>query len=297
MSEFDFIDDLKGLADPDHALNFEDDAATLPPGDVICTDTLVESVHFFGTEPPGDLAHKLLAVNVSDVVAMNARPTHALLNLSLPRTCDSAWRAAFIAGLREACDAFELRLLGGDTTGSPGPLVISATVMGTLEGRTLWRRSGARVGDLICVGGTIGQGALGLLDMQNGEPDSLFSQHYRTPKPRLDLLGSTGVGGCADVSDGLVADLGHICRASGVTGHLDLMKVPYADPQADWAAQVSGGDDYQLVFTLSPNAPLPAGCTVVGEVAVKAASGAAVLLRGPDAVCTALSTSDGFKHF
>ena len=297
MSEFDFIDDLKGLADPDHALNFEDDAATLPPGDVICTDTLVESVHFFGTEPPGDLAHKLLAVNVSDVVAMNARPTHALLNLSLPQKCDSEWRAAFIAGLEVACGAFGLRLLGGDTTGSPGPLVLSATVIGTLEGRRLWHRSGALVGDLICVGGAIGRGALGLADMQAGKPETMLAKHYRTPTPRLDLLGSEGVGGCADVSDGLVADLGHICRASGVTGHLDLTRVPYADAQADWAAQVSGGDDYQLVFTLNPNAPLPQGCTVVGEVTMQAGSGDAVSLSGPDAVCKALSTSAGFKHF
>jgi len=296
VSEFDFIHDLKGLADPDHALNFEDDAATLPPGDVICTDTLVEAVHFFGSEPAGDLAHKLLAVNVSDVVAMNARPTHALLNLSLPQACDSAWRDAFIAGLEHACSVFGLRLLGGDTTGSPGPLVLSATVMGALEGRTLWRRSGARVGDLVCVGGSIGLGALGLRDMLSKEHDTAFAQHYRTPMPRLDLLGTKGVGGCADVSDGLVADLGHICRASGVTGHLDLLRVPFADPATDWAVQVRGGDDYQLVFTLSPDAPLPADCTVVGEV-VPATPGSPVLLQGPDAVCEALSKSDGFKHF
>ena len=296
MSEFDFIHDLKGLADPDHALNFEDDAATLPTGDVVCTDTLVETVHFFGSEPARDLAHKLLAVNVSDVVAMNARPTHALLNLSLPKTCDSAWRADFIYGLEHACDVFGLRLLGGDTTGSPGPLVLSATVMGVLEGSTLWRRAGAKVGDLICVGGTIGRGALGLRDMLAKAPDTVFAKHYRTPMPRLDLLGSKGVGGCADVSDGLVADLGHICRASGVTGRLDLQRVPFAEPEADWAAQVRGGDDYQLVFTLSPDAPLPPGCTVVGDV-VSATPGSAVLLLGPDAVCKALSKSDGFKHF
>lgn len=296
MSEFDFIHDLRALADPDHALNFEDDAATLPAGDVICTDTLVEAVHFFGTEPARDLAHKLLAVNVSDVVAMNARPTHALLNLSLPKSCDTAWRSDFIVGLQGACKAFGLRLLGGDTTGSPGPLVLSATVMGGLEGRTLWQRSGARVGDLICVGGAIGAGALGLRDMQDRNTETDFAHHYRRPSPRLDMIGANGVGGCADVSDGLVADLGHICRASGVTGLLDLSRVPYADPRADWAAQVSGGDDYQLIFTLRPDAALPTGCTVVGEVRARQVD-TAVVLEGPEAICQALSRSGGYTHF
>ena len=199
-------------------------------------------------------------------------------------------------GLQRACEAFGLRLLGGDTTGSPGPLVLSATVMGRLEGRTLWRRSGARVGDLICVGGAIGAGALGLRDMQDQNTETDFAHHYRCPSPRLDMIGANGVGGCADVSDGLVADLGHICRASGVTGVLDLSRVPYADPRADWAAQVSGGDDYQLVFTLRPNAARPTGCTVVGEVRARQAD-TAVVLEGPAAICQALSRSGGYTHF
>ena len=121
----------------------EDDAAALPAGDVICTDTLVESVHFLGRETPQDLAHKLLAVNVSDVVAMNARPTHALLNLTLPSYCDPTWRAGFIEGLGQACELFSVQVLGGDTTRSPGPLVLSATLLGMLEERQMWRRAGA----------------------------------------------------------------------------------------------------------------------------------------------------------
>ena len=296
MSEFGFINDLRPLADRDHALDFQDDAATMPPADVICTDTLVEAVHFFGSEPARDLAHKMLAVNVSDVVAMNARPTHALLNLSLPRRCDATWRADFVAGLTEACTHFDLRLLGGDTTSAPESLVLTATVMGALDGRTLWRRRDARVGDRICVGGAIGAGALGLRDMHSGDSNSALAQHFRRPMPRVDLLGAAGVGGCADVSDGLIADLAHICRASAVTGMLDLSRVPYADPRADWAAQVTGGDDYQLVFTLAPSAPVPSGCTVVGEVALRQPE-QAVILDGPAAVIRAAHEKLGYTHF
>jgi len=104
------------------------------------------------------------------------------------------------------------------------------------------------------------------------------------------------VGGCADVSDGLIADLAHICRASAVTGMLDLSRVPYADPRADWAAQVTGGDDYQLVFTLAPSAPVPRGCTVIGEVALQQPE-QAVILDGPAAVIRAAHEKLGYTHF
>lgn len=300
MSEFDFIHDLRSLSDPDHALNFQDDAATLPAADVICTDTLVETVHFLGTESPQTLAHKVLAVNVSDVVAMNARATHALLNLSLPKACDSPWRAGFIQGLERACAGFGLRLLGGDTTRSPGPLVLTATVTGVLEGRPLWQRSGARLGDKVCVGGRIGRGAMGLRDMLNGRADTAMAEHFQCPRPRLDLLGSEGVGGCADVSDGLIADLAHICRASGVCAVLDLDAVPFAEPSEDWAQQVTGGDDYQLVFTLRPDMPVPPGCAVVGEVVgegVEPHTNQPVILKGPRAAVEAAQTKTGFVHF
>ena len=141
MSEFDFIRDLRPLTDLDPALGLADDAALVPAqAEVVCTDTLVEGLHFIGDEPAADLAFKLLAVNASDLVAMNARPTHALLNLSLPGgRCDAAWRAGFITGLGEACAAFGLQLLGGDTTGSPAGLVLSATLFGDLEGRSTFR--------------------------------------------------------------------------------------------------------------------------------------------------------------
>ena len=296
MSEFDFIHDLKSLSDPNHALNLEDDAAALPAGDIICTDTLVESVHFLGRETPQDLAHKLLAVNVSDVVAMNARPTHALLNLTLPSYCDPTWRAGFIEGLGQACELFSVQVLGGDTTRSPGPLVLSATLLGMLEGRQMWRRAGARVGDLVCVGGTIGRGALGLDDMMAGKTNSTAALHFKRPMPRLDLLGCDGVSGCADVSDGLVADLAHICRASGVSSTLDLSRIPYADPSADWALQATGGDDYELVFTLSPTASLPAGCTVVGEIVPIQGDGT-VALQGPADMIEATLAQSGYEHF
>lgn len=296
MSEFEFIHDLRSLSDPDHALNLEDDAAHVPDSDVICTDTLVESVHFLGSEPPQTLAHKLLAVNVSDIVAMNARPTHALLNLTLPVRCDGAWRAGFIEGLKQACADFHLSLLGGDTTSSPGSLVLSATLLGKLEGRKMWRRAGAQVGDRVCVGGSVGRGALGLRDMQAGAQETQPAQHFQCPIPRLDLLGSSGVNACADVSDGLIADLAHICRASAVSALLDLKMVPYADPDADWALQITGGDDYHLVFTQQPSAPLPPGCTVIGEI-VGLHDKEPVIMTGPDAVVEAAKSKMGYAHF
>ena len=295
MSEFDFIRDLKPLADPVHALNLEDDAATLPASDVICTDTLVEGVHFFGNEDPASLAHKVLAVNVSDLAAMNARATHALLNISLTMRCDTAWRASFIDGLKRACDGFGLQILGGDTTGSGGPIVLSATLLGSLEGRQVWKRADAQVGDLVCVSGTVGQGGLGLRDWGAGQHTE-FAAHYRKPQPQTGLLGLTGVGGCADVSDGLIADLAHICRASNVTAVVDLDQVPLADADEDWVMQLTGGDDYQLVFTLSAKATPPQGCTVIGWVKEASREGP-VILRGPDAIVAATKAKGGYSHF
>lgn len=295
MSEFDFIHELKPLADPDHALNLEDDAARLPEADIICTDTLVEGVHFLGSEPPESLAHKLLAVNVSDLAAMNARGSHALLNLSLPSRCDAQWRAGFLDGLKTACAGFGLSLLGGDTTGSLGGIALSATLLGRLEGRSAWRRADAEVGDLVCVSGPIGAGALGLADMLAGT-DSAFAQHFRQPRPRTDLIGTAGVGGCADVSDGLLADLAHICQASGVTAELDLTQVPYADAESDWVAQVTGGDDYQLVFSLRPGATLPPGCTALGRIHPHGEDGP-LRLTGPEALIQAALAKTGYSHF
>lgn len=298
MSEFGFIHDLRALADPDHALDFTDDAATLPAADVICTDTLVEGLHFIGRESPADLAHKMLAVNVSDVLAMNARPSHALLNLCLPERCDAPWRAGFVAGMGEACAHFGVTLLGGDTTGSTGPLVLTATVLGQLEGRSLWTRSAAQPGERICVAAPVGQGALGLADALAGRDDTTNAHHYRRPMPRTDLLGRPGVGGCADISDGLIADLSHICRSSEVQGVVDLASIPLANTAGDWTEQLCGGDEYQLIFTLAPNAPLPPACTVIGEIVARPEPKAApVRLLGPEAIVTAALSRSGYQHF
>lgn len=301
MSEFDFIRDLRPLTDLDPALGLADDAALVPEqADVVCTDTLVEGLHFIGDEPAADLAFKLLAVNASDLVAMNARPTHALLNLSLPSTrCDAAWRAGFIDGLGEACATFGLQLLGGDTTGSPAGLVLSGTLFGDLERRSPWRRAGAGAGQRVCVSGPVGAGALGLADVQAGETDTAFATHYRRPTPRMDLLGLPGVTACADISDGLIADLGHICRASGVAAEVDLPAVPLADPAGDAAAQISGGDDYCLVFTIetSSKASLPAGCQAIGTIIPAVQDQPRVRLSGEAAIAAQIEARAGYTHF
>ncbi|MBL6772870.1 MAG: thiamine-phosphate kinase [Alphaproteobacteria bacterium] len=301
MSEFDFIRDLRPLTDLDPALGLADDAALVPAqAEVVCTDTLVEGLHFIGDEPAADLAFKLLAVNASDLVAMNARPTHALLNLSLPGgRCDAAWRAGFITGLGEACAAFGLQLLGGDTTGSPAGLVLSATLFGDLEGRAPWRRADAEAGQRVCVSGPVGAGALGLADVQAGETQTAFAAHYRRPTPRLDLLGLPGVTACADISDGLIADLGHVCRASGVAAEVDLSAVPLADPAGDAAAQITGGDDYHLVFTVAEpsEAALPADCATIGRIIPAVQGQSLVRLSGEPAIVAQIEARAGYTHF
>ena len=307
VSEFDFIRELRPLTDANPALSLEDDAALIPArAGVICTDTLVESLHFIGDEPAADLAFKLLAVNVSDLTAMNARPTHALLNLSLPGDrCNADWRSSFIDGLAQACDAFGLRLLGGDTTGSPQGLVLSATLLGDLEGRDVWRRAGAQPGQQVCVSGAVGAGALGLHDMQAGRTETDFARHYRRPNPRLDLLGLAGVTACADISDGLNADLGHICRASGVAADIDLAAVPLANPNvrtdAAKAAQITGGDDYRLVFTMDSTSPLPVDCHPIGTIiplqAPEEDDLPRIHLSGAPALAAYIGSRTGFTHF
>lgn len=238
----------------------------------VTIDTLVEGVHFRAEDPPESVGVKLLAVNLSDLAAMAACPRAYLLSLALPVAWApekrEAWLTRFAAGLASAQALAEVTLVGGDTVGMPGPLTLTVTALGTVGRGMALRRSGARPGDHVYVSGSIGDAALGLMLLQgtlegaSAADRALLIDRYQRPSPRLAVgrgLASLAHA-AADVSDGLIADLGHICRASGVRARIDSQRIPLsAAAQAILARQpavfsqlLSGGDDYELVFTAAP---------------------------------------------
>ena len=264
MDEFSLIDDFFKLpsARQDVILGVGDDAALLDPVDerelVMCMDTLVDGVHFpIGTDA-ADIAWKAVAVNLSDLAAMGAEPAWLSLALTMPQS-DRDWLRRFGDGLRAACDEFDVALVGGDTT--RGPLTITVHATGHVESGTAMRRDAARVGDHLCVSGDLGAAACALHQMQTGQVDAGCSARLNRPQPRVGLgRDLRGVSGCAiDVSDGLLADLGHVLDASGVGVTVDLGSVPVSSAvtdavEADDALRLAmtGGDDYELLFTIAP---------------------------------------------
>jgi thiamine-monophosphate kinase len=251
------------------ALGLTDDAAVLalPPGQrlVVTTDTLVAGVHFRPDDPPDLIAHKLLGVNLSDLAAMGATPWAYTLNTAYPASIDDAWVERFAATLGEVQKRFAITLVGGDTVSTPGPLVLTLTALGRVEeGREL-RRSTAQAGDTIYVSGTIGDAALGLLALSGPlkglthEDAAQLIDRYHIPRPRL-ALGQRLAGqahAAMDVSDGLIADLAHICETSRLGAIVEAAKVPLS-PAASKAIAAApgllqvvlgGGDDYELLFT------------------------------------------------
>ncbi len=268
--EFDLIADLFGpLATDSGAFALTDDAAVVPGGGddwVLVKDALVQGVHFLPTDPPATTAQKALRVNLSDLAAMGARPQAYLLGLIRPAAIDDDWLEAFALGLAADQATFGLTLLGGDTVKTPGPLVLSVTMVGRVAPGTALRRNGARPGDDVWVSGTLGDAALGLQVFKGGwaPPDedavAYLVDRYRRPQPRL-RLGEQLHGlahACQDVSDGLVQDLGHIAHHSGVriTVHAPLVPLSAAAEGAPDALlrALGGGDDYELAFTAPKDA-------------------------------------------
>lgn len=254
------------------ALGLTDDAAMVdvPAGQrlVAAVDTVVAGIHFLGDDPPGDIARKIIRVNLSDLAAMGARPLGLLLALVLPRDVTGDWMERFAAGLKADIDEFHAPLIGGDTVAGDGPLTLTLTALGTVPANQVLTRAGALAGDAIYVTGTIGDGALGL-GVAKGTLKGLDQAHqnyllgrYRRPRPRLDfgvrLLGHAHA--AIDVSDGLIADLGHICTCSGVGARLAAQAVPLSDAaqaalglgEGKLADLLTGGDDYELLFTAPP---------------------------------------------
>jgi len=266
MNEFDLIDTyLKPLTKGfPGALNLTDDAALIdvPQGQQLATtkDVIVEGVHFLGTEDASMIAKKLLRVNLSDLAAMGAKPLAYFIGGSLPKKTTTGWVRKFAKGLGEDQKLFEIYLAGGDTTATPGPLTLSVTALGLLPKGKALRRNGAKAGDDIYVSGTIGDAALGLLCLQKKLPrNSALQLRYLLPQPRV-ALGEKLRGiatACIDISDGLAQDLGHICGESKTQAKIERELVPLsnaakalvAKKPALWDAVLSGGDDYELLFT------------------------------------------------
>ena len=264
-------------------LGIGDDAAVLevPEGLqlVAATDTLNAGVHFPMETAAFDIAYKCLAVNLSDLAAMGATPRWALLSLSLPRA-EAEWVQSFAAGFKSLAEKHEVLLVGGDTTS--GPLSVSLTAMGFIEPGLAMKRSGAGPGDLIVVSGTLG-GASRVLDLLKDEQTVHHRHLLDRPQPRVKL-GQTlkkYATACIDISDGLLADLGHVLKASDCGARLEVEALPFDDSLADleddlkWMYQLSGGDDYELLFMLPPvhremletwSRQLDVKLTVIGEI-------------------------------
>lgn len=254
-----------------------DDCAVLdrPDGPIaVSTDTLNLDIHFDRRVTARDLGHKALAVSLSDLAAMGARPRWALLNLSLPEDARELgvpreqWLDGFMAGFLSLADHHGVALVGGDTCA--GAMAVTVTVLGEAGERPL-QRGGAGPGDRVLVSGTLGAAALALAELQAGRtpaPDTL--RRLDRPEPRLSLgrvLAGRGEPGaasrasaCIDLSDGLLADLGHLATASGCGAVLQLEKLPAEpelaelDDRARWNLQLAGGDDYELCFTMGDRA-------------------------------------------
>lgn len=301
------------------ALGLTDDAALVMPAighqQVIATDTLISGVHFLADDPADLVARKLLRVNLSDIAAMGAVPRFYLLAFSLSATLDDAWVAAFAAGLAHDQDEFAVTLIGGDTTATPGPTTLTLTAIGEIAEGAELRRSTAWPDDLIYVSGTIGDAALGLAALKGDLADlpelhrAALIDRYRLPRPRVALGPALcGIATAAiDISDGLVADLGHICEASGVGARIEQARVPLSaaaaavtDPAAATAI-LTGGDDYELAFTASEDsggavaaASRAAGVPVTAIGRITAGAGVGVV-DGAGRDVTPIGA--GYRHF
>ncbi|MGV8930292.1 MAG: thiamine-phosphate kinase [Brevundimonas sp.] len=259
------------LAHPEWGRGLADDVAVVPSRaghDLVLTkDAIVEGVHFLPSDPLDTVARKLMRVNLSDLAAKGAEPFGYLLACHWSPRCGWPERMTFVDGLRADQKTFDVALLGGDTVSTPGPASFSMTMAGWIpKGRTVGR-AGARAGDLVFVTGAIGDGWLGLEAVQDKlslDPERIaaLSDHYRTPTPRLEFalpirdMASAAI----DISDGLIADLGHLADAGQVGIEIDLETVPLSaagqawfdgrvDDQAALEKLVTGGDDYEIAFT------------------------------------------------
>jgi thiamine-monophosphate kinase len=304
-----------GAQRPDVALGIGDDAALLgvPAGCelVATTDTLVSGVHFPHGTAPGAIGHRALAVNLSDIAAMGARPAWALLALTLPQA-DEAWLCEFASGLGAVARAHGVALVGGDTT--QGPLCVTVQLLGLVAAGGALRRSGARAGDALFVSGTPGDAAAGLALEQSRlqappAERAYLRERFLLPTPRVALGERLRefASACIDVSDGLLGDAGKLARASGVAACLEFEALPLSEAllavvgdERGRMLALTGGDDYELCFAVPPSRlarlvlelpPQVWGYARIGSLA--AGAGVAVMRAG-----TVMEFShSGYEHF
>lgn len=312
---------FRSLATAPGALGLSDDAAFIkpPPGSelVLTADALVGGVHFFPDDAAAAVAGKALRVNLSDLAAKGARPLGFLLSLALPKETGEDWLAGFAEGLREDAVRFACPLFGGDTVRTPGPVMVSVAMFGSVPEGGMVRRSGARSGDRVFVSGTIGDAALGLA-LRKGADWALgdaqrrhLASRYLLPQPRNALaVALRGHATAAmDVSDGLVGDLGKLCRSSKVAADIEVARIPFSEAAqavltADGAARetaLTGGDDYEIVCTVPAAkaesfraAARAAGVTMTDIGEIKPGEGARFI--GNDGAALAFSRAS-FSHF
>ena len=326
QGEFDMIARLFAplAADAPGAYGLTDDAAAiaLPPGSelVVTSDTLVAGVHFLEDDPPAAIAAKLLAVNLSDLAAMGAMPQAYTLAAAWPRDIDFAWQESFAAGLANAQAAAGIVLVGGDTVATPGPMTLNITAMGSVETGRALRRCGAQPGDRLFVSGTIGDAFLGLQVLSGTAPagttpaqrDAMV-ERYRKPTARLALGRAVAdiATAAIDISDGLLADLGHVAEHSKVQFNIDATRVPLSEAarqacdndQALLGRLLNGGDDYELAFTVPETAAeavhdvaatLDVIVTEIGTAAE--GEGGQVICHGADGRIVG-ANDGGYRHF
>jgi thiamine-monophosphate kinase len=301
VAEFDLIARIRARAGtrPDVVLGIGDDGALLqPPAGlqlVVAMDTLNAGVHFPHDTAPADIGWKALAVNLSDLAAMGALPAWCVLSLSMP-DADATFVDGFIDGFMQLAAQHEVALVGGDTT--RGPLSVCVTVHGFVEPGTALRRDGARIGDEIWVSGSVGDAAAALAQWRAGDGlDAALRARLDRPTPRVALgralrgIATAGI----DVSDGLLADLGHVCTARGVAAQVEVDRLPASaalraafDGDARRTLQATGGDDYELCFTAPPGAR-----TGIEAAAVSAGVAVTCIGRVVDGTGVSAHTGDG----
>jgi thiamine-monophosphate kinase len=278
----------------------------------VSVDTMVSGTHFFPDVDPEALGHKALAVNLSDMAAMGAMPYWAMLALTLPKV-DHDWLAAFAKGFFDLAEEFNVSLIGGDTT--RGPLTLTVTIMGEVPAGAALRRGGAKVGNDVWVSGYIGDAALAVAHRHGklvlGEDDyheAVMRLYEPTPRVALGQALRGLATAAIEVSDGLLADLGHICKLSGVGATVELAAIPVSPNGARHVATdpgrnaiVAGGDDYELCFTAHPNSResiqdltkmMEVPLTRIGQVK----RGKGVSLLGADGRAVKID-GRGFDHF
>jgi thiamine-monophosphate kinase len=250
------------LASPE-GLGLQDDAAifTPPAGReiVLTADQMLENIHFIPGDAPDLIARKLLRRNLSDLAAMGATPLGYLLTTALPLSIDEAWLEAFAKGLAQDQTEFNIKLFGGDSSSSQTHISLTATLIGHIAPGTALRRNGAKPADEIWITGTIGDAALGL-KARRGEledPNGYLTSRSLLPTPRIGLELHNIATAAIDISDGLIQDLEHICKASNLTAEIHAADIPTSPAAASFGnemleSRLTDGDDYELLLAIPP---------------------------------------------